>query len=180
MPHNSLVTGPPRSGKTTVVGTLVDRLEDRGYRAGGIFCPEIRNEGERVGFEIVDVASGDSRVLAHVDQSEGPSVGKYRVNVPNVDAICRTAFSRALESADFVVVDEIAPMEVHSDEFVRGVRRALDADVPLVAAVHYRSTAGFIGEAKNRDDVEIFEVSEATRDRLPGRLEERILALLDP
>lgn len=158
----------------------MDRLEARGCRAGGVFCPEIREDGERVGFEIVDVATGESRILAHVDQRDGPSVGKYRVNVQNVDATCRSAFSRALESADFVVVDEIAPMEVHSDEFVRGVRRALDADVPLVAAVHYRSTAGFIGEAKNRDDVEIFEVSEATRDRLPGRLEERLLALLDP
>ena len=180
MPHNNLVTGPPRSGKTTVVQTLVDRLEVRGYRAGGIVCPEIRKDGERVGFEIVDVASGDSRVLAHVDQSEGPSVGKYRVNVPNVDAICRTAFSRALKSADFVVVDEIAPMEVHSDEFVRGVRRVLDADVPLVAAIHYRSTEGFIGEVKTRDDVETFEVTEATRDRLPGELVERLLGALAP
>ncbi|HKL30569.1 MAG TPA: NTPase [Natrialbaceae archaeon] len=179
MPHNYLVTGPPRSGKTTVVQTLVDRLEPRGYRAGGVVCPEIREDGERVGFEIVDVAAGDSRVLAHVDQPEGPSVGKYRVNVPNVDAICRTAFSRAPDSADFLVVDEIAPMEVHSDEFVRSVRRALDGDVPLVAAVHYRSTAGFIGEVKDRDDVGIFEVTEATRDRLPERIEARILAVLD-
>jgi nucleoside-triphosphatase len=180
MPHNSLVTGPPRSGKTTVIQTLVDRLEGRGHRAGGIVCPEIREAGERVGFEIVDVASGDAGVLAHVDQSEGPSVGKYRVNVPNVDAICRSAFSRGVDSSDFLVVDEIAPMEVHSEAFVRGVRRALDADVPLVAAVHYRSTEGFIGEVKERDDVEIFEVTEATRDRVPGRLEERILALLEP
>ena len=153
MPNNYLVTGPPRSGKTTVVQTLVDHLDERGYRAGGIFCPELREDGERVGFEIVDVMTGDSRVLAHVDRSAGPSVGKYRV-----------------------VVDEIAPMEVHSGEFVRGVRRVLDADDPLVAAIHYRSATGFIGEVKDRDDVETFEVREETRERLPERLEEHVLA----
>ena len=71
-------------------------------------------------------------------------------------------------------------MEVHSDEFVRGVRRVLDADVPLVAAIHYRSTEGFIGEVKTRDDVETFEVTEATRDRLPGELVERLLGALAP
>jgi len=179
MPNNYLVTGPPRSGKTTVVQTVVDRLEARGYRAGGVYCPEIREDGERVGFEIVDVLTGDSRVLAHVDRSGGPRVGKYRVNVAGVDGICGSAFPRALEAADFLVIDEIAPMEVHSDAFVRGVRRVFDDEVPVVAAVHYRSTEGFVGEVKDRDDVETFEVTEATRDRLPEILETTVLASRD-
>lgn len=178
MPTNFIVTGPPRSGKTTVVETLVDRLRDRDYRAGGIFSPERREGGERVGFEIVDVASGETRVLAHVDRQSGPSVGNYRVNVPNVDAISKRAFSGTTEAVDFVVVDEIAPMEVTSERFVEGVRRVLDADIPLVAAIHYRSNAGFIGAVKARSDVEVFDVTEETRDGLPellvGRVEETL------
>lgn len=137
MPHNALVTGPPRSGKTTVVERVRSRLADRGLTPGGVVCPEIREGGERVGFEIVDVTTGESRVLAHVRRAGGPSVGKYRINVPGVDDLCEAAFPRALESADFLVIDGIVPMEVHSDAFVRHVRTALDADLPVVAAVHY-------------------------------------------
>lgn len=178
MAHNALVTGPPRSGKTTVVERTRSRLADRGFGAGGVVCPEIREDGERVGFQIVDVATGETRVLAHVDRETGPSVGTYRVNVPAVDELCEEAFPRAVENADFVVVDEIAPMEVHSDAFVRHVRAALDADRPVVAAVHDRSTAGFIGEVKDRDDVETFHVDRETREALPATLAERVLGIL--
>lgn len=174
MPTNYLITGPPRSGKTTVIQQVTDRLEATGYRAGGVYCPEIREAGDRVGFEIVDVMTGEARILAHVRYDEGPAVGKYRVNVAGVDAICAAAFPRAFDDADFLVVDEIAPMEVHSDEFTRQVRRAFDADLPLVAAVHYHSTDGFIGALKDRDDGERFEVTEDTRDDLPGILTERL------
>lgn len=171
MPNNVLVTGPPRSGKTTVVENVVERLETWGYRAGGVYCPERRSDGDRVGFEIVDVLTGDSKLMAHVDRSDGPTVGKYRVDVDAVDAVCASAFTAAFETADFVVVDEIAPMEVYSGEFVRGVERALDADLPLVAAIHYRSREGFIGRVKRRDDVDRFEVTVESRDELPERIE---------
>ncbi|MEF8826534.1 MAG: nucleoside-triphosphatase [Halapricum sp.] len=181
MTHNILVTGPPRSGKTTILKRVRERLEAEGYRTGGIPCPGLRSDddGDRVGFEIADLMSGDSRVLAHVDRVDGPTVGKYRVNVEGVDAICAAAFERALADADVLIVDEIAPMEVYSEAFVRGVRRGLDADRPLAAAIHYRSTAGFIGEVKARDDTETFDVTDATRDDFPARLVEWLIQALD-
>lgn len=179
MPNNYLITGPPRSGKTTVIQRTVSRLEERGLSAGGVYCPEICEGGERVGFEIVDVSTGESKRLAHVDEPDGPRVGKYRVNVANVDEVCEAAFGRALRDADFVVVDEIAPMETESDQFARGVRSVLDADVPLVAAVHLRSDSGFIGEVKGRTDVESFEVTAETREYLPERLAKKILDAIE-
>lgn len=174
MPANYLITGPPRSGKTTVIERTRDRLEDDGYTAGGIVCPELQSDGSRVGFEICDVMTGETRILAHVDRDEGPSVGKYRVAVENVDRVSAEAFDQAFASADLILIDEIAPMEVYSDEFTRQVRRAFDARTPVLAAIHYRSTEGFIGEIKSREDTEVFEVTEETRDSLPGRLAERV------
>lgn len=175
MPTNYLITGPPRSGKTTVIQQVTDSLEAKGYQAGGIYCPEVRSGRERIGFEIVDVMTGDSWILAHLDYDDDPRVGKYRVNVANVDALCAATFPRTFDKADFIVIDEIAPMEVCSDEFVQQVRRALDADLPLVTAIHYHSTDGFIGEVKDRDDIETFEVTDETRDELPEILTERLL-----
>ena len=57
MSVNYLITGPPRSGKTTVIQNVVDRLDAKGYQAGGIYCPEIRSDGGRVGFEILHSAN---------------------------------------------------------------------------------------------------------------------------
>ncbi len=175
MPNNYLITGPPQSGKTTVIENIADQLDTNGYQPGGIYCPEVRSDQERHGFEIVNIMTGESETLAHVDYDEGPQVGKYRVNVANIDAVCAAAFSHAFDSADFLIVDEIAPMEVASEEFTRQIRRALDADLPLIAAIHYDATDGFIGEVKDRTDTQTFEVTEATRDMLPSTLTERLI-----
>lgn len=91
----------------------------------------------------------------------------------NVDEVCSVAFPRAFEEADLLVIDEIAPMEVQSDTFVRFIRRALDSELPLNAAIHYRSTAGFIGEVQDREDTNVREVSEETRDELSETLSTR-------
>ena len=171
-PRNALVTGPPRSGKTTVLERTVSLLGKSGLSIGGIFCPELRENGDRVGFEIVDLESGERATMAHVEYEEGPSVGKYRVDVDAVDRISGEAISRARAEADCVVIDEIAPMELASDRFVEETRRTLEAPVPVLAAIKSGSRDGFLGEVKSRDDLEVFEVTVETRERLPEMLHE--------
>ena len=178
MPNNFLVTGPPGSGKTSVLERAISALRAMGFKAGGIYCPEIREGGFRVGFKMVDIMTGEERILAHVNQRDGPQVSRYRVNVANVDELSGSAIGRALREADFVAIDEIAPMELHSQGFRHAVLAALDSPKPLIAVVHQRTATGFIGDVKSRADVKIFEVTPETRGPLPGRLAEVVAGLL--
>jgi nucleoside-triphosphatase len=178
MPNNFLVTGRPGCGKSSVIKEAVGLLEKRGLRAGGLYCPDVREPGGRVGFKMVDLMTGTERLLAHVDQPTGPRVGKYRVLVENVDSMGGSAVRRALREADFVVIDEIAPMEMHSESFKRAVAEVLDSPKPLLAAIHRRTEFGFIGEVKSRPDVVLFEVTPANRASLPAELAGRVVEAL--
>ncbi|MFW6153283.1 MAG: nucleoside-triphosphatase, partial [Halobacteriota archaeon] len=142
----------------------------------GLFSPERRDGDGRTGFDLVDIASGDRVTMASTSFERGPSVGKYRVDVEAVDAIVERALVPSIEGAAVFLVDEIAPMECHSDRFVRAIRRLLDDDRPTVATIHRRSTGGFIGEVKRRPDTHTIEVTEANRDDLPLTLLEDLLA----
>jgi nucleoside-triphosphatase len=175
MPNNFLITGRPGSGKTSVIENAIKILKGQGFKPGGIYCPEIREGGVRLGFKIVDLMTGEERILAHVDQREGPQVSKYRVNVKNVDEMSEAAIGRALREADFVVTDEIAPMEMYSEGFRRAVKAALDSPKPMLAVIHQRTNTSFIGEVKDRKDVEIFEVTKGNRISLPKQLADMIL-----
>jgi nucleoside-triphosphatase len=113
-----------------------------------------------------------------VDRRTGPQVSKYRVAVENVDKMSEAAIGRALREADFLVIDEIAPMEICSEGFKRAVLAALDSQKPLLAVVHQQTTTGFIGSVKGRDDVNVFEVTPSTRIKLSGQLADIIAAAL--
>jgi len=82
---NVLLTGRPGVGKTTVVESLVEKALGKGASVSGVVSPEMREEGERVGFRITDVSTGRSEVMAHIEY-EGTSVGKYGVDVQALDS----------------------------------------------------------------------------------------------
>lgn len=179
MQSNHLVTGPPRSGKTTVVQRTIDRLDGDGTTVGGLYSPEIRDDGERVGFELVDVAGDERALLAHVDNGTGPAVGNYRVDVAAVDVLSERALGRARSEADLVVVDEIASMQLHSDVFVEELERVLDSDIPTLAAVQTESPFAFVEKLKERQDTRLYRVTPETREMLPERLATQLQSVVE-
>jgi nucleoside-triphosphatase len=56
------ITGPPGSGKSTVCRNVLNQLK---CTYGGMTSADIRVKGERVGFEIRDIATGKQGILAH-------------------------------------------------------------------------------------------------------------------
>jgi nucleoside-triphosphatase len=72
-----LLTGPPRTGKTTILQKVVEKLTKENYRLGGMISKEIQTDRTRLGFEICDISTGRRGILAHVRQPTGPKIGKY-------------------------------------------------------------------------------------------------------
>jgi nucleoside-triphosphatase len=103
-------------------------------RIAGLSTPEIRRNGIRTGFKMIDLASGEEEMLASTSGS-GPTVGKYHVNVAGVDEILQR-IEASLDTADFVFIDEIGKMELLSKNFDRLIEHVFSLDKPVVAVVH--------------------------------------------
>jgi nucleoside-triphosphatase len=160
-------------GKTTVLTKAVSALKEEGYRVGGMISREVRQGGTRVGFEILDLSSGRRGWLASVNQKQGPQVGKYRVNIEDLDTIGAEAIAGAMEKCDVIAIDEIGPMELFSEKFKEATRKALESRKPVLAVVHWRGRDRLISEAKNREDAEIFAITHENRDKLPEAIAEK-------
>ncbi len=161
------ITGAPGSGKSTVCRSVLKQLA---CTYGGMISADIREKGERVGFEIRDIATGKNGILAH-KKGTGPRVGRYHVNLGDLNGIGITAIRKAM-SSELVVIDEIAPMEFKSPEFIKAVEEALDSDTNMLVVLHQKSSHP-IAE-RIRRDFTVYTVTPENRDELVFEISERI------
>ncbi|MHA1771911.1 MAG: NTPase [Candidatus Thorarchaeota archaeon] len=167
---NILLTGPPGIGKTTVIQTIVKRLGPA--VAGGFWSREIRKGGQRVGFEIISL-TGEFGILAHVKGVTGPRLGKYRVNIADIERVAVPAMRAARETKKIIIIDEIAKMELFSHSFRTEVTRCLDTG-RVVGTVQQRSL-DFLDAVRARPDVLLLTLTKENR----GQVADKVLDLLD-
>ncbi len=158
------LTGAPRAGKSTLLAKILDRL---GCRAGGVLAREVRRDGGRTGFELLDLLTGGVGTLASVD-GEGPRLGKYRINLRDLEEVGAGAIERAIREAELVVIDEVGPMELSSERFAKAVEAALVSDKPMLVVVHARSSHPLA--KRIREEFSLFVVTEMNRDDLAEQI----------
>ncbi len=173
--HGIVLTGRPGVGKTTLILNAIVALAPR---VGGMVTSEIRKCGHRVGFSITDVASDRSGTLAHIHQTVGRQIGRYRVCLADLDSIGVAAILNAVSdpSIALVVIDEIAPMELVSPQFVPAVQHALQCGKPLLISTHAHTDHPLIHDVRRRFD--LVRVKLSNRDDLADSLAHKVNALL--
>lgn len=173
-----LLTGNPGVGKTSVMLKIVESLKANGYNVGGMVSREVRAGRDRVGFEILNVKTGQKGWLAHVAQKEGPQVGRYRVNIGDLEHIGAEAVTSAVTGSDVIVIDEIGPMELHSEKFRESVLKAAESLKLLIGVVHWKAMDPLVKRIKDRDDAEVGVVTIENRESLPIQVLGQAVAFL--
>jgi nucleoside-triphosphatase len=158
-----LLTGPPHSGKTTIIQKVVALFPGR---AAGFYTREVRAQGRRVGFEIVTL-DGTRGMLSHVDFPGPYRVGKYGVNLENLHRVALPALEVA-PGVDLIVVDEVGKMECLSARFVVAMER-LWAQPQLLLITVAEKGGGYIAALKAKPEKILLTVTPANRDDLPAR-----------
>ncbi|MEM3439708.1 MAG: NTPase [Candidatus Bathyarchaeia archaeon] len=172
-----LLTGPPRSGKSTVAAKTAELLKSMGFKVGGVLTLEMVGDRGRIGFKLLDLWRGREGILALAGLG-GPRIGKYGVNLGDLRDIGAGAIDIAIQECDLIIIDEIGPMELLSEDFRGSVARALECGKPVLATIHYRMEDRLVREAKSRGDSILIEVSPSNRGELPAKLREAISNLL--
>jgi nucleoside-triphosphatase len=176
--HIILVTGIPAIGKTTAIIKTAEILKAQGYEIGGLITKEKREGDARVGFEIQDLATQKQGWLAHIKQPNGPRIGRYRVNLTDLEGVGASAIQNATETADIIIIDEIGPMELQLKAFKEAVMQALDSAKPVIATVHHNAHDAFVRNIKARQDAEVYEVTLENRDCIHNLIMDKITKTL--
>lgn len=172
------LTGPPGIGKTTVIMRTVSLLRQNGISVGGMITNEIREGRSRVGFEIIDIFNNKKGILAHVKYRTGPRVGKYRVNISDLEKVGVNAIMHAIEKCDVIVIDEVGKMELFSPKFVKAVEEALASNKIVLGTVHMRASHPLARRIRQGlvSNVVVIQVTYQNRDILPEQLYKEVIS----
>ncbi|RLI90982.1 MAG: AAA family ATPase [Candidatus Altiarchaeales archaeon] len=159
MRKNILLTGRPGIGKTTIIKRVLDRID---LSAGGFYTQEIREHGIRTGFKIITL-DGNEGLLAHTELNTRFRVGRYFVNIDDIDEIAVQSILDSLDR-DLIIIDEIGRMELFSEKFKEAVILALETKRVLGTIMRWSNI--FTDSIKARDDTDVIDVNLENRDSL--------------
>ncbi|MEM4189234.1 MAG: NTPase [Candidatus Caldarchaeum sp.] len=161
------LTGRPGIGKTTALMKIVDVLRKDGFTVGGFYTRELRRAGVRYGFEICDIGLGRTAVLASVDISSGPRVGKYRLSLENMLELGVASLRNAIKTSEAVFVDEVGPMELFCTSFIEAVRELLKTGKPSLLTIHHSARHPVVEEVRQAAGEHLYVLDFKNRDRVP-------------
>ncbi|MFX0001028.1 MAG: NTPase [Candidatus Hodarchaeota archaeon] len=136
MSNKILITGPPRCGKSTLISKLIKYFSERNSIIYGFLTPEVREHGNRIGFDILDIYSGEKSQLARVGNFNTKSkLGKYNVFVEEFDRYLENTLKIEGKTVDLIIIDEIGKMELFSEKFQDFIKIIFNTDISIIATM---------------------------------------------
>lgn len=157
MKKNILITGAVKSGKSTLLGSIIQPVA---YKVGFV-TEEIRIGGVRVGFKIV-TSAGKESIFAHVDFRTPYPVAKYHVDIEQLESLLPDI--ELYQPRDLLYIDEIGQMQLLSETFKKTVTTFLDTPNTTIMTISSVFQDSFIDAVKARGDVILVEITPETRD----------------
>lgn len=164
-----LLTGAPRSGKSSLIRTLAKSSSG----AAGILTVERRGaDHRRIGFDLQAVLCLPGRPLQVMEQTPlarlaepaALKVGRYGVQ-PAALELAVHALDGAMHEGVLVVIDEIGPLQICSPAFREAVDRCLDSRCSLLGALSAQEDP-YLAAIRRRPGVRVLEVTHQNRAHL--------------
>lgn len=168
---NIIITGSPRSGKSTLLEKVIQDIP----QCHGILTREIRNNKNRVGFEMSNMLVRQSsdepycvkETIAHVNFETNKKVSRYYVDIKAIDTVLigmEYSLSQPNFSTDTLLyVDEIGEMQLFSRNFKTMVKTFLDSEYNCLMTMTSVFESAFIDSIRKRNDVIILKLTEGNR-----------------
>jgi len=117
----ALLVGDRHSGKTSTCRRLVESARARGLTVGGILAPAVYEGRRCIGYDVVDLATGQATRLATTAGSGLEQTGRFHFLAEGL-TLGRAALERTIEPApQLVIVDEVGQLELDGGGWSRQV-----------------------------------------------------------
>lgn len=129
-----LWTGPKHSGKTTSAAHLIQMARAEGFIVAGILEPSLYDNGELLGFDVLDIKNQKRTPLARRNKDKS-TTGFFNFIKDGLKFGNTVLSSEAIEFADLVIIDEFGPLELKGEGWHRNIDSLLSSSNAILLII---------------------------------------------
>ncbi|MFX0081050.1 MAG: NTPase [Candidatus Hodarchaeota archaeon] len=155
-----LITGPPRSGKSTLIGKLIEHFSNRQISVYGFLTPEVREGHNRIGFDLLNIKTKEREKLARKGNFDTKHrVGKYHVFIERFEKFLANFKNIRYHQEDLIIIDEIGKMELFSDKFQEFIMNMFKSNISIIATIGLTIKHSIKDRLLKLPDVKLFNLN---------------------
>ena len=125
----TILSAAKGGGKTSFLLQWVEHLQRQGRFVGGIAQPAVFEHGLRIGYDLLDLHSGNSRPLARLTDRPSATVGIFRFDEQALEEGRKSIVKATSGEFDVVALDEIGPLEFRGGGWAQAIDLALERSI---------------------------------------------------
>jgi nucleoside-triphosphatase THEP1 len=172
-----IITGDVHQGKTTIAQKVISDLIDQNVKIAGFLSIGLNENGKRIGFNLLDIASTEQMELCSTKKDENRfKLGQYYFNNEAIAKGLQILDSENLNGKQLVVIDEIGPLELGGRGWSSAIENICKNNTIPQLWVVRKSIINKIVRKWNIGNVYIYDIEEDSFEDLRIRLTELISA----
>lgn len=157
-----LITAKPRTGKSTLIQKLMNQIGIA--NCIGFYTEEIKENNLRIGFKL-KLMDGREELLALAGMNSEIKIGRYGIDIKRFEETCIPMLKQALDGKKVIIIDEIGPMQVVSQDFRDMLLQLADKNCNAFGTIFYESFP-WIDDFKLHKNVQLIELNIENRDNI--------------
>lgn len=159
----AVLTGESGAGKTTWCTRLIEAARNQGMRCSGVISPPVFHLGEKTGIRLVNVSTGESRLLGRLRGEIDPHAPTRKWAFDEAVLAWGNKILSKDDACDLLLVDELGPLEFQHASGLQAGFLALERKNYRLGVAVVRP--GLLAAARARWDVHFLIMLEVS----PGR-----------
>ena len=166
-----VITGDIHQGKTTFAKELVNKLKNEGYKVKGFFSAGEFKDNRRYSFMLENVETGNTSILAYREKQPGWFAFKsYYFNPDTIIEGNRIIKDAVEKHPDFLIIDEVGPMELQHKGWYESLVVAADQSKLLQIWVVRKNKLNQVLLTWNLSKSNCFDISKVDVDAVKKTL----------
>lgn len=162
-----LITGPPRSGKSTLIKKILKYYENKERTLHGFVTPEVRKGNKRIGFNILNVYSKKIYKLARKENYDSAyNLGSYSVFIKEFEEMLDEFEEEPKRKEDIIIIDEIGKMELFSKRFQQIIRTLFKSSKTIIGTIGLNLKHKLKTELLNCPSIVVYHLTRKNQEEI--------------